>query len=124
MNTLVIYFSQTGITAKAAKKIAEIKGSDLVEIKPEKPYDMSYWKTIFVSLKEIFTKARPELSMEIPDVLQYDRIMLGCPIWCEKILSKGQVASSAKRQKNSISPIRAYLFSIDYFYRRNNRLIL
>ena len=119
MNTLVIYFSQTGITAKAAKKIAEIKGSDLVEIKPEKPYDMSYWKTIFVSLKEIFTKARPELSMEIPDVLQYDRIMLGCPIWCEKILSKGQVASSAKRQKNSISPIRAYLFSIDYFYRRN-----
>lgn len=82
MNTLVIYFSQTGITEKAAKRIAEIKGSDLVEIRPEKPYEMSYWKTVFVSLKEIFTKARPKLSMEIPDVLQYDRIMIGCPIWC------------------------------------------
>lgn len=82
MNTLVIYFSQTGVTKKAAQRIAKIKGSDLIEIKPEKPYNMSYWKTVFTSLKEIFTKARPELSMEIPDVLQYDRIMLGCPIWC------------------------------------------
>ena len=27
-------------------------------------------------------KTRSKLSMEIPDVLQYDRIMLGCPIWC------------------------------------------
>lgn len=69
-------------------------------------------------------KTRSKLSMEIPDVLQYDRIMLGCPIWCEKILSKGQVASSAKRQKNSISSIRACPVSIDYFYRRNDRLIL
>lgn len=33
MNTLVIYFSQTGRTKKAAEKIAEIKGADLVEIK-------------------------------------------------------------------------------------------
>ncbi len=82
MNTLVIYFSQTGTTKATAQKIAEIKNSDLIEIRPEKPYKMSYWKTVFTSLKEIFTKARPALSMELPDVQQYDRIMVGCPIWC------------------------------------------
>ena len=82
MGTLVIYFSQTGTTKAAAEKIAEIKKADLIEIRPEKPYNMSYIKTVFTSLKEIFTKARPELAMEIPDIQKYDRILVGCPIWC------------------------------------------
>ncbi len=82
MSTLVIYFSQTGTTRAAAEKIAEVKEADLIEISPEKPYKMSYWKTVVTSLKEIVTKARPELAMEIPDIQKYDRILIGCPIWC------------------------------------------
>lgn len=79
MGTLVIYFSQTGTTKAAAEKIAEIKQAELIEIRPENPYEMSYWKTVFTSLKEILTKARPQLTMEIPDIQQYDRILFGCP---------------------------------------------
>lgn len=82
MNTLVVYFSQTGTTKAAAEKIAEIKGAELIEIKSEKSYEMSYWKTVFTSLKEIFTKARPGLAGMIPDMQKYDRILIGCPIWC------------------------------------------
>lgn len=82
MSTLVIYFSQTGKTKAAAEKIAEIKRADLIEIRSEKSYEMSYWKTVFTSLKEILTKARPELAIEIPDVQKYDRVLIGCPIWC------------------------------------------
>ena len=82
MSTLVIYFSQTGTTKAAAEKIAGIKKADLIEIKPERPYEMSYGKTVLTSLKEIFTKSRPALAMEIPDVQKYDRILIGCPIWC------------------------------------------
>ena len=85
MNTLVIYFSQTGTTKAVAEKIAEIKKADLIEIKSEKSYEMSYWKTVFTSLKEIFTKARPKLAMEIPDTEKYDRILIGCPIWCSVV---------------------------------------
>ena len=33
-------------------------------------------------MKEIFTKARPTLAMEIPDVQKYDRILIGFPVWC------------------------------------------
>jgi flavodoxin len=82
MSTLVIYFSQTGTTKAAAEKIAWMKGADLIEIRPEKSYEMCCWKTVFTSLKEIFTKARPKLAMEIPDVEKYDRVLIGCPIWC------------------------------------------
>ncbi len=82
MDTLVIYFSKTGTTKAAALKIAGIKKADLVEIKPEKLYEMSYGKTVLTSIKEIFTKARPALAMEIPNIQKYDRLLIGCPIWC------------------------------------------
>ena len=35
--TLVAYFSATGTTAAAAKKLAEAAGADLYEIKPAVP---------------------------------------------------------------------------------------
>lgn len=79
MGTLVIYFSQTGTTKEAAEKISELKKADLVEIKPGRSYEMSYGKTVLISMKEILTKARPELAMEIPDVQKYDRLMIGFP---------------------------------------------
>lgn len=79
MAALVIYFSQTGTTKGAAEKIAGLKKADLVEIKPERPYEMSYGKTVLTSMKEILTKVRPELAMEIPDVQKYDRLMIGFP---------------------------------------------
>lgn len=82
MSTLVIYFSQTGTTRAAAEKIAGVKKADLVEIKPERPYEMPYLKTVWTSMKEILTKARPELAMEIPDIQKYSCILIGFPIWC------------------------------------------
>ena len=36
--TLVAYFSASGVTAKAAEKIAEAIGADLYEIRPQLPY--------------------------------------------------------------------------------------
>lgn len=79
MAALVIYFSQTGTTKGAAEKIAGLKKADLVEIKPGRSYEMSYGKTVLTAMKEIFTKARPELAMEISDVQKYDRLMIGFP---------------------------------------------
>lgn len=79
MSMLVMYFSQTGTTKVAAEKIAEIKKADLIEIRPERLYQMSYLKTIMTSLKEKFTKARPELAMEVPDMQKYDRVLIGFP---------------------------------------------
>lgn len=82
MKTLVVYFSQTGKTKALAGRIAGIAGADLVEIKTKKSYKMSYGRTILTSFGEIVTGARPELAMEVPDCQNYDRILIGFPIWC------------------------------------------
>ena len=34
---LVAFFSASGVTAKVAKKLADVTGADLYEIKPEEP---------------------------------------------------------------------------------------
>ena len=36
--TLVAYFSASGVTARAAKEIAQAVGADLYEIRPAEPY--------------------------------------------------------------------------------------
>ena len=36
--SLVAYFSASGVTARAAKTLAEAAGADLYEIKPKMPY--------------------------------------------------------------------------------------
>ena len=36
--TLVAYFSASGVTARAAKEIADAVGADLYEIAPAQPY--------------------------------------------------------------------------------------
>lgn len=42
-NTLVAYFSATGITARVAKKFAQMAETDLLEIKPVVPYTDAVW---------------------------------------------------------------------------------
>ena len=38
MEKLVAYFSASGVTKEAAKRVAEAAGADLFEIKPAQPY--------------------------------------------------------------------------------------
>ena len=54
--TLVAYFSASGVTANAAKKLAQTLGSDLYEIKPEIPYsqkDLNWMNPLARSTKEM-----------------------------------------------------------------------
>lgn len=98
MSTLVIYFSKTGTTRATAEKIAEIKKADMVEIKPERPYEMSYGKPVLTSMKEILTKARPALAMELPDVQKYDRILIGVVRSCAKCSPDAVGCPGSKRE--------------------------
>lgn len=55
-NSLVAYFSASGVTAKAAWKLSEAVGADLYQIKPEVPYtraDLNWvdkWKSMMLFL--------------------------------------------------------------------------
>lgn len=82
---LVAYFSASGVTAKAAEKLAEAAGADLYEIKPEIPYtseDLNWMDQKSRSSVEMNDPAsRPAIAGKVDDMAKYDVVFVGFPIW-------------------------------------------
>ena len=83
--TLVAYFSASGTTRRAAERLAAATGSDLYEIKPTVPYtsaDLNWQdKRSRSSVEMNDLSSRPELADKDANIVSYDRIYLGFPIW-------------------------------------------
>ena len=80
-NLLIAYFSWSGNTEEMASYIQEQTGGDLWEIEPLNPYPTDYNETGDVAEKERDDNARPEIADLPEDLSQYDRILVGYPIW-------------------------------------------
>lgn len=82
---LTAYFSASGVTAKAAKALAEAAGTDLFEIKPAVPYTAAdlNWQDrnsrSSVEMKDL--SSRPAIADKLGNMDEYDVIFLGFPIW-------------------------------------------
>ncbi|GCA67631.1 flavodoxin [Mediterraneibacter butyricigenes] len=85
MKTLVAYFSASGITASVAKEVASAANADLYEIKPTVRYtsaDLNWMDKKSRSSVEMSNPAsRPEIVKDLPDLSQYDTVIIGFPIW-------------------------------------------
>lgn len=82
---LVAFFSASGVTANAAKILAEAAGADIYEIKPEVPYtkaDLDWMDKSSRSTIEMQDKSsRPAIADKNADISAYDTIFVGFPIW-------------------------------------------
>lgn len=82
---LVAYFSASGVTAMAAKNIANGIGADLYEIRPAEPYtsaDLNWMNQKSRSSVEMNDpSSRPAIAEPVKDMAQYDTILVGFPIW-------------------------------------------
>ena len=82
---LVAYFSASGQTQTAAKKIANLLHADIYEIKPKVKYgtkdldwnDQSSRSTIECKNRN----SRPELADKNANIANYDTILVGFPVW-------------------------------------------
>ncbi len=83
--TLVAYFSASGVTAKIAEQLSEAIGADLYEIRPEIPYtqaDLNWRDKTSRSTKEMQNKAfRPAIANDKINLADYDTVFVGFPIW-------------------------------------------
>ena len=82
---LVAYFSASGETAKAAKKIAKAVGADLYDICPVVPYtraDLDWTNAQSRSSIEMSNKDyRPKLLDHSASVAKTDVVFVGFPVW-------------------------------------------
>ncbi len=83
--TLIAYFSASGVTARAAKEMAEATGADLYEIRPAQPYtaaDLNWRDKQSRSTLEMNDPAsRPAMAEQAADMGRYDTVLVGFPIW-------------------------------------------
>ncbi len=96
--TLVAFFSASGVTRQVAQKLAAAAQADLYEIKPAVPYtqaDLNWRDKSSRSSVEMKNLAiRPQLADTDAKIEQYDRILLGYPIWLayHKLIQCTQIA--------------------------------
>ena len=85
-NTLVVYFSASGETARLARTIAQAARADLCELRPAQPYtaaDLNWHDPASRSSVEMKDPAcRPAIAGGAPDLTRYDTVFVGFPIWC------------------------------------------
>ena len=83
--TLVAYFSASGVTARAAREMAQAVGADLYKIRPVEPYtdaDLNWMDKKSRSTIEMKDpKSRPAIAGKVADMAQYDTVLVGFPIW-------------------------------------------
>ncbi|MBR6283537.1 MAG: flavodoxin [Muribaculaceae bacterium] len=84
-NTLVAYFSASGVTKGVAEQLAQIAGADLMEITPEQPYtaaDLDWHDSLSRSSVEMKDPAsRPAIRPGAINPGDYEIIYVGFPIW-------------------------------------------
>lgn len=85
---LVVYFSATGNTKSAAKKIKKATGGTLYQIKAAKPYtkaDLNYNNdNCRANIEQEDGSVRPEIKGKVKNIRKYDVIFIGYPIWWNK----------------------------------------
>ena len=82
---LIVYFSATGTTKGVAEKLQEALNADIYEIVPEEPYtdaDLNWNdRQSRTSIETDDPSCRPAIDGELPDLIAYDTILIGYPIW-------------------------------------------
>ena len=78
---LIAYYSWSGNTKALAEEIHKQVGGDLVPIVPNTPYSETYAVTVAKAKQEQLSNARPAIKTAIPNVEQYDMVLLGYPNW-------------------------------------------
>ncbi|MCL1994118.1 MAG: flavodoxin [Spirochaetes bacterium] len=82
---LVAFFSHSGITKNAARKIHAIVGGDIYEIKEQDPYPQNYNAVVKQAKDEIAKGYQPALKGSLPDISEYNIIFAGSPNWWNTI---------------------------------------
>ena len=85
---LVVYFSATGTTKSAAKKVKKATGGTLYQIKAADEYtsaDLDYSNDdCRANVEQQDETVRPEIKGKVKNIRKYDVIFVGYPIWWGK----------------------------------------
>ncbi len=81
MKTIVIYYGYGNHTRMIAEKIKKELNCDILEIKTKIPYSKNYDEVVSMTEDNLQTKETPEIEDITIDLKEYDKIIIGTPVW-------------------------------------------
>lgn len=109
MKTAVVYYSMSGNTAAVAEKLAEALGADRVEIRPEKAYPDRGVRKFLWGGKSAVMAETPNLQPYDFRAEEYDRIVIGFPVWASNIAPP--VRTFAQENRDALKDKRIAAFA-------------
>ena len=79
--TLIVYYSYSGTTQRVAEHLQKLTNADIYELELKNPYTGDSNEVSDRVFEERGDGKMPELSGELPDLSEYDRILIGTPVW-------------------------------------------
>lgn len=96
--TLIVYYSLTNRTERVAEILKEKTGGDLYRIETVRTYPDEVMEVSAEARKERETKNYPELKGTLPNIDDYDFIIVGGPVW----------------GSTTATPLKSFLEQIDF----------
>jgi flavodoxin len=84
-SVLVAYFSRSGNTRVIAGQIHRTYDAPLFEIEAANAYPEDYLQTVAQARQETLKEIRPALKAKVTNLVSYQTIFLGFPIWGETV---------------------------------------
>lgn len=97
-NVPIVYYSYSGTTKRVAEQLQGLTGGDLYDIQPARMYSSSSTLTTARLMWERFINRMPQLAGELPNLDDYDLILVGSPVW----------------NNNIANPVMSYLEQTDF----------
>lgn len=85
MKTAIVYYSQSGNVRWAAQQMADILKADVIELECVKQYPDKGFKKFYWGGKSAVMQETPALQPYVFNSEEYDRIILGSPVWASNI---------------------------------------
>ncbi len=85
MKTAIVYYSMGGNTAWAAGQLAARLGAELIALRPRRAYPDKGFRKFLWGGKSAVMGETPALEPCGFDAAQYDRVILGAPLWAGRI---------------------------------------
>ncbi|HAT55225.1 MAG TPA: flavodoxin [Lactobacillus sp.] len=83
--SIIIYFTSSGTTRKAADTLAQLTGAQAFAIQSTPPYPKSYEAVAKVGKTQLDAQTHPQLDKTtVPDISTFDRVYIGFPTWWQQ----------------------------------------
>jgi Flavodoxin len=115
LKTIIVYYSLDGNTRQAAETLAGLIEADLCEIQPVKPIKSDGKPTFRVLMRggrQVTFGLCPKIRDFTVDLGEYDRIILGTPVWAGKCASFVRTFAKKYAKQHSLSEKVTAVFTL------------